>query len=154
MSRGAIILASTALIATEGAAQEIARQCWQRDWSEVEHTHSDLGEGLVGWVWSWTAEGVADDIIIADCRSGATLTARARSERMKEDIPYDRRRPAMREILRLTRPEARAFFSLEELGAALDKVRVPSELAEVTQENCACAAFYPELRGNKAPYGG
>ena len=155
MKQTAIILASSAVIAADAAAQKIARECQRRvDGNAVEHSHSDLGDSLVGWFWSWTAEGVADDMIVAECGSGKTLTARARSERMTETIPYDRRQAAMREILRLTRPEARAFFTLEGLREALQDVRVPSEIASVAEENCACAAFYPGLRGDKTPYGG
>ena len=149
----AIVLSGA--MAGAAAAQEIARECHARvDGNAIEHTHTDLGDGLVGWFWSWTAEGVADDMIVAECESGRRLTARARSERMTETIPYDRRRPAMREVLQMTDPGARAFFSLERLATALEGANVPSEITETTDETCACAAFYPDLRGTKRPFDG
>ena len=91
-------------------------------------------------------------MILADCASGRRLTARVRSERMTEELPYDRRRAAMRQTLPLTGVEARPFFSLERVAEALADVRVPSAVSREDAESCACAAFYPAMRGARTPF--
>ena len=111
----------------------------------VEWGHADLGQGLVRWTWSWSNEGVADDLILADCATGQSLTARVRAQNMTESVPYDRRDRAERVLTRLTALAARPFFTFEGLRAALAEERVPATIAPLAEPACACLAFYPEL---------
>lgn len=116
----------------------------------VEHAAQDLGAGRVMWDWTWTNEGVAHDFYVVDCATGLGIVARGQSVNMKTELPYDRRDRA-RDVIALA-ASAPHFFSYGGLADALDDVRVPSEPVALASEPCACAAFYPELRGSKAPF--
>ena len=44
------------------------------------------------------------------------------------------------------------IFLFAVLADALDRVGRDIEIATSTVETCACAAVYPDLRGNKEPF--
>ena len=50
------------------------------------------------------------------------------------------------------RKVAPALFSFERLAKALDRVGRDIEIATFSDEPCACAAAYPDLRGQKEPF--
>ncbi|MCC1492318.1 hypothetical protein [Cognatishimia sp. F0-27] len=134
--RAAVI---SALAATPALSDEAL--CETRDWAAHEHGHRDLGHGRVAWMWSWSAEGVADDILVMDCATGQGLRARARAERMTAPLPYDRRARAARVLQRAA--DAPHFFRFDRLAEAFDTIHVPSEPLARDTEPCACAALYP-----------
>ena len=115
--------------------------------------HVDYGAGRVGWVNWWSQEGVYTDFTIADCRTGAFLRTRVREERVSERAPFDRTE-SVRAIIGTEMRAAPALFSFERLRRAIHPKGRDIELAVLEAEPCACAAVYPELRGDKIPYEG
>lgn len=113
--------------------------------------HVDFGAGRVGWIDWWSQEGVFTDFTVADCKTGKFLRTRMREERMSERPPFDRRE-AVREIIATEMKGAPALFSFERLRQAIHPKGKDIELAVLDAEPCACAAAYPELRGEKTPY--
>jgi hypothetical protein len=145
---------AAALAAAAAAMPALAapESCTARvHWNAVEHSARDLGHGRVAWVWSWSLEGVADDLHVADCASGEGLVARARAHGMSEEIPYDRREDAARVVAREA-AAAPAFFTFPRLAAALEAERVPTRPIVHEREPCACALHYPEMRGTRLPW--
>ena len=124
-------------------SQLSVQACFNRDWAAVEHNHRDMNGGRVAWIWSWNEEGVADDWIVFDCANGDGLRARARSERMQSDLPFDRRARAARVIDNQER--GHAFFSMAGFADAMAAVNVPTTPYETTETPCACSVFYPDL---------
>lgn len=113
--------------------------------------HMDLGAGRVGWVDWWSQEGVFTDITVADCKTGEFLRTRVREERMSERPPFDRT-DAVRSIIETELRGAPALFSFQRLRDAIHPKGKDIEVAVRTTEPCACAAAYPELRGEKTAY--
>lgn len=113
--------------------------------------HRDLGAGRVAWVNWWSQEGVFTDITVADCKTGEFLRTRVREERMSERAPFDRT-DAVRGIIETELRAAPALFSFERLRDAIHPKGKDIKVATRDTEPCACAAAYPELRGDKTPY--
>ena len=116
-----------------------------------ETAHQDFGAGRVGWIEWWSQEGVYNDFYIADCESGQHLKTRAREERMSTRAPFDRTK-AVQSVINTEMASAPQLFSFERLATALKTKGRDIEIAILTDEPCACAAAYPELRGLKTPY--
>jgi len=113
--------------------------------------HVDFGAGRVGWADWWSQEGVFTDLTVADCRSGEFLKTRVREAWMSDRTPFDRT-DAVRDIIETEMAVAPALFSFERLRNAIHPKGRDIEVAVLDAEPCACAAAYPELRGEKAPY--
>ncbi|MEL7459417.1 MAG: hypothetical protein AAFX45_14540 [Pseudomonadota bacterium] len=116
-----------------------------------EYGHTDLTGGLVLWGQRWTNEGAADDLHMVDCQTGDALTARMMSRGMSEIIPYDRRAQAGQALQTLLAGSV-AFLNLDRAQGALEGARVPVERSTLRDEPCACAALYPDDRGNRFPF--
>lgn len=116
-----------------------------------ESEHRDLGAGRVGYAEWWSQEGVYIDLIIANCETGAFLKTRTREERMSERRPFDRTDDAV-EIIERELAASPSLFSLDRLASALKNTGRDIEVATLMTEPCACAALYPELRGDRTPY--
>lgn len=116
-----------------------------------ETAHRDLDVGRVAYVEWWSQEGVYTDFIVADCASGKFLKTRAREERMSERAPFDRTDDVI-EIIKRELSASPSLFSFERLAKALDRTGRDIEVATLTNEPCACAALYPDLRGTRTPY--
>lgn len=113
--------------------------------------HVDLGAGRVGWIDWWSQEGVFTDYTVADCKTGEFLRTRMREERMSARPQFDRR-DAVREIIETELKGAPALFSFNRLRDAIHPKGRDIKVAVRDTEPCACAAAYPELRGEKTPY--
>jgi len=116
-----------------------------------EADHMDLGEGRVMWRDWWSQEGVATDFTIADCASGEALSFRTAEERMNKRLPFDRTAKALRVVDQI-HSGARVFATLPRLADALAPIARDVALEALTEEPCACAAFYAELRGDKIAF--
>ena len=116
-----------------------------------EAQHHDYGGGNVGYVEWWSQEGVYTDVVIASCESGTFLRTRLREERISDRPPFDRTK-AGKAVIETEMRVAPALFSFERLAASLDRVGKDIEIATLSEEPCACAAAYPELRGQKEPF--
>jgi hypothetical protein len=116
-----------------------------------EYGHTDLSGGLVLWGYRWTNQGTAEDLHLADCRSGKTVRARLMSHGMTEAIPYDRRKQAADAMLTFLEGSM-AFLTLDRAATALSEARVPVERAVLTSEPCACAALYPGVAAGLTPF--
>jgi hypothetical protein len=149
----AAALAALCATATPGVALELA-DCERRTvWSGGEAQHRDLGSGRVAWHDWWSHEGVYTDLVVADCRTGARLTARVREERMSDRPPFDRRARAAG-ILAAEADAHPALFRLDRLAAALAPAARDLDIAQMSAEPCACAALYPGDRGGRSAFGG
>ena len=116
-----------------------------------EAFHRDLGEGRVAWLDWWSQEGMAHDIMIVDCAPGAALRARTAEENMSARAPFHRTEDAV-QIIDQQHKASRAFATLPRIAAALDKKAEDITLSTLTEEPCACAALYPDARGDKTKF--
>ena len=117
-----------------------------------ESDHADLGEGRVMWTDWWSQEGTATDITLMDCAEGRLLTFRSAETNMTRGrSSFDRTDLAM-DVIARHEGGARAFATFERIAADLDKTARDIEIATVPHESCACAALYPEMRGDKAAF--
>ncbi|MEL6645290.1 MAG: hypothetical protein AAFQ79_15270 [Pseudomonadota bacterium] len=116
-----------------------------------EGGHMDLGAGRVLYGEWWSQEGVYVDVIVAHCGTGEFLKTRTREERIGERAPFDRTEKAL-EIIETEVNGAPELFSLKRLAQALKNTGEDIELAKLGAEPCACAAVYPALRGDRAPF--
>lgn len=116
-----------------------------------ERGHRDLGADRVIFAEWWSQEGVFVDLIVANCASGQQLRTRTREERISDRLPFDRTDKALG-IIETELAGAPELFSLTRLARALEHTGEDIELAKLKAEPCACAAVYPDLRGNRAPF--
>jgi len=113
--------------------------------------HADLGEGRVMWRDWWSQEGTATSFTLMECASGETLSMRAAEENMGTRTAFFRTGDVM-DILDRHQSGARAFATFERIAADLKNIARDVEITTLTDETCACAAAYPELRGEKTEF--
>ncbi|MEM6889959.1 MAG: hypothetical protein AAF636_17735 [Pseudomonadota bacterium] len=116
-----------------------------------EADHVDLGDGRVMWRDWWSQEGTATDITVMDCAPGERLTARTAEENMNARLPFDRTEDALAVIAR-HETGARVFATLDRMGTDLSVFARDVMQKVEMKESCACAAFYPDLRGEKTEF--
>ena len=113
--------------------------------------HMDLGEGRVIWREWWSQEGTATTFVLMDCGSGEVLSARAAEENMGRRTAFDRTDDVMA-VLDRHQSGARGFATFARIADDLDNVARDVMVTTQMQESCACAAAYPELRGDKMEF--
>ncbi|SFJ28018.1 hypothetical protein [Jannaschia pohangensis] len=106
----------------------------------------DLGAGYVAWEVWWAQEGVASDLLVADCRGQMVLSSRLREEGVR-DRAFDRR-DAGRDVLDRFSRRSPAFFALADLARDLEGVGRDTVISPMVTEACPCAALYPDARGD------
>ena len=151
----AVRVAATGLILfAAGGAQALSVE----DCTRITHIshggeadHWDLGEGRVMWRDWWSQEGSATDITVMDCKPGAALTFRAAEENMNARFPFDRVEDALKVIAK-HESGARVFATLERMADELAGFTRDVRIETRNEETCACAAFYPGLRGDKTEF--
>ncbi len=116
-----------------------------------ETDHTDLGGGRVMWTDWWSQEGSAETINITDCKSGDRLRARTQEENMNARAPMDRTEDAL-DIIARHESGSRIFATLDRIEEDLAKIARDAERSTDTLETCACAALYPEARGDKQAF--
>ncbi|MCV3272458.1 hypothetical protein [Roseobacter sinensis] len=116
-----------------------------------EADHIDLGEGRVMWRDWWSQEGSATDITVMDCGPGAALTFRAAEENMNARFPFNRVEDALK-VIATHESGARVFATLERMAEELKAFTRDVRIETRHGETCACAAFYPETRGDKTEF--
>ena len=116
-----------------------------------EADHVDLGEGRVMWRDWWSQEGSSTDIHIADCAPGQALRFRTAEENMNARAPFNRTEDAMG-IVAQHESGARVFATLERMAADLKKIARDVTVTTKVHESCACAALYPQMRGDKTAF--
>ena len=116
-----------------------------------EADHVDLGEGRVMWIDWWSQEGTAEMLNVMDCDSGARLNARTREENMGAEGPLDRTDDALAIVAR-HESGSRVFATLNRMASDIEDVARDVRVATLTEETCACATFYPDLRGEKTKF--
>ncbi|MEM9708845.1 MAG: hypothetical protein AAF871_08625 [Pseudomonadota bacterium] len=144
MARAGLVL-TMALAGPVVAAPNLASCEAKLAWNGANHSFKDHGQGLVEWTYSWSGEGVAEDLYLFDCGRDEGVKARVKAERMGNPIPYDRRPKARRIVDRAV--GARAFFTFERLAALLEHQRIPVTQIEGRIEPCPCAVLYPKFGG-------
>ena len=147
-----IVLICVALCAVDATALTLA-DCDRT--THISHggeaDHADLGDGRVMWRDWWSQEGTATSIAVVDCAPGAALTFRAQEENMGARLPFDRTDKALAVIAR-HEDGARAFATFERMAADLDGIARDITITTLDAEPCACAALYPEARGDKTEF--
>jgi hypothetical protein len=116
-----------------------------------EADHVDLGEGRVMWRDWWSLEGTATSFAIVNCAPGTALTFRTQEENMGARLPFDATAKALA-IIDRHEAGARAFATFERIAADLDGIAQDIEITTLTAEPCACAASYPDARGDKTEF--
>ena len=116
-----------------------------------EADHTDLGEGRVMWRDWWSNEGTATDFVIVECSTGDALSFRTAEHSMTKRLPFDRTDTTLK-IVEEQHKASRVFVPLVKLSQAVSITAVDRELFEFSAEPCACAALYPDLRGNKKAF--
>jgi hypothetical protein len=116
-----------------------------------ESDHRDLGAGRVSYVEWWSQEGVYDDVVLANCATATALTTRVREARISERAEFDVPRKALG-LIELELTASPSLFSFERLAGTLKRTGRDTKITMLTEEPCACAALYPELRGEMTPF--
>ncbi|MEL6684341.1 MAG: hypothetical protein AAFN63_05135 [Pseudomonadota bacterium] len=116
-----------------------------------EIRHMDLGEGRVMWLDWWSMEGTAKGFSLVECASGEMLKFRTAEENMGRRSAFDRTDDAI-EVLERHQSGARIFATFERIAADLEFIARDIAITTETNENCACAAAYPALRGDKTEF--
>ncbi|MEL6609905.1 MAG: hypothetical protein AAFO93_13420, partial [Pseudomonadota bacterium] len=116
-----------------------------------EAGHRDLGEGRVAWGDWWAQEGTSTDIMVVECASGDAVRARVAEANMSSEPAFDKTDRAISAIEQV-HSGARVFATLDRVAAALDRDARRIERVTLTSEPCACAALYPEARGDKPAF--
>ena len=152
MRRLAIISAAATLIATEGAAVALfdCRRITHPSHGG-EYGHRDLGEGRVMWVDWWTQEGSFKGFSLVDYAPGEMLRFRSAEENIGPRPAFDRTDDA-RAVLDRHQSGDRVFATFERIAADLEFIARGIEITALMDETCACAAAYPELRGDKTEF--
>jgi hypothetical protein len=88
---------------------------------------------------------------VMECASGERLTARTREENMGAEPPMDRTDDALAIVAR-HESGARVFATLERMATDIENFARDVRVATLGDETCACAAFYPGLRGEKTKF--
>jgi len=117
------------------------------DGVEVGEAPVDLGGGFVAQSFEAVAGGLPDPFVMfTECDSGFRLIA-AR-------IEFPDGRPAPEQLIDVMR-EALASGEPEtgpDLVERFIDLGAPAQLRQSNAENCPCAVFYPEARGEKVPW--
>ena len=113
--------------------------------------HVDLGDGRVMWRDWWSQEGSSTDIRIADCATGRVLGFRTAEENMNARPPFERTEDAMG-VVAQHESGARVFATLERMAKDLKKIARDVAIDEPDRESCACAALYPQMRGDREAF--
>lgn len=113
--------------------------------------HADLGEGRVMWRDWWSQEGTATGFTLVECATGAALTMRAQEENMGSRTAFFRTDDVL-DILDRHHSGARVFATFDRMAVDLETVARDVEQLTLTDETCACAAAYPDLRGEKTEF--
>lgn len=116
-----------------------------------EASHADLGEGRVMWRDWWSQEGTATSFTLVECAPGKALTFRTQEENMGQRVAFDRTNKALA-ILDRHENGARAFATFDRIAADLDGIARDIDITTLEAEPCACAALYPDLRGDKTEF--
>ena len=116
-----------------------------------EADHVDLGQGRVMWRDWWSQEGTATNFSIVDCAPGRALMFRTAEERMTDRGAFDRTEKAL-QVIETHERGARVFATFERMGADLKKIARDIEIKTLDAEPCACAALYPDARGDKTEF--
>ncbi|MEX0369489.1 MAG: hypothetical protein AB3N09_02590 [Tateyamaria sp.] len=116
-----------------------------------ETAHTDLGGGRVMWRDWWSQEGTATSFTLVDCAPGTALRFRTQEENMGNRLPFDRTDKALAVIDR-HESGARAFATFDRIAADLDDIARDIEITTLDAEPCACAALYPDARGDKTEF--
>jgi hypothetical protein len=103
------------------------------------------------WRDWWSQEGTATDIILVDCGPGDALRFRTAEDRMGDRATFDRTDKALR-IVADQMTANRVFATLDRIADDLRPVARDITRTMLTDEPCACAALYPELRGDKTAF--
>lgn len=143
-----------ALMLTVGTAQALTLQDCTRT-THISHggeaDHVDLGEGRVMWRDWWSQEGTYSDYIVADCGPGEALRFRTAEEGVSDRLAFDRTTEALK-IITDMEAGTRAFATLERMAEAVSREARDVMVKATTEEPCACAAAYPDLRGDKTAF--
>ncbi|MEM9971390.1 MAG: hypothetical protein AAF762_09870 [Pseudomonadota bacterium] len=118
-----------------------------------ESGHRDLGAGRVGYAEWWSQEGTYLDLVIADCNDGVFLRTRTQEERISDRPAFDRTDDALK-IIEQELTASPSLFSFTRLADALKRTGRDIKVDQAGTESCACAAYYPDLRGDRAPFPG
>ena len=145
---------STALMAFAAPAAALSLADCDRT-THISHAgesdHRDLGAGRVAYVEWWSQEGVYDDIVLVNCATATALTTRVREARMSERAEFDMTRKALG-LIEVELTASPALFSFDRLAQNLKGTGRDTKIATLTEEPCACAALYPDLRGEMTPF--
>ena len=148
----AIISSFATLIASQARALTLAdckRTTHPSHGGEIRHT--DLGQGRVMWMDWWSQEGTAKGFALVECASGEMLRLRSAEENMGRRSAFDRTDEAL-EVLERHQSGTRAFATFERIAADLEFIARDIAITVETTENCACAAAYPTLCGEKTKF--
>jgi hypothetical protein len=113
--------------------------------------HEDLGDARVMWLDWWSQEGPAKGVAMVECASGDTLRFRMAEENMGRRAAFDRTEDII-DVLERHQSGARVFATFERIAADLENMARDIERVTLTDETCACAAAYPDLRGEKTEF--
>ncbi len=103
--------------------------------------HANIGNGFVLYAERMVDEKNSGDVFVANCFSGSTLVVDYTGQKQRDMVDFVLAAAASPEKWTLSR--FRGHFS--SLG-------LWTSLGVSSREHCACAAFYPEAKGDKADW--
>ena len=152
MRRAAALSMAIAALATPAAALTLA-ECDRT--THISHAgesdHRDLGAGRVVYVEWWSQEGVYDDAVLVNCETATALTTRVREARISDRAEFDVSRKALG-LIEVELTASPALFSFDRLAQNLKGTGRDTKITTLMEEPCACAALYPDLRGDMTPF--
>ncbi len=108
----------------------------------------DLGSGIV-YQYLYPGSGGAVDgvVLFSECASGLKIAVA-----LPELTDGSRRTPDEVALIMQTAIESEDTFTVDDLLAAFNAAGAPAQPRRSTREACACALYYPELRGEQEPW--
>lgn len=117
-----------------------------------EADHADLGEGRVMWRDWWSQEGTMTSFSIVDCGPGNALQFRTAEDNMSvERSAFDRTKDAL-DVIDRHQSGSRIFATFDRIAEDLRFIARDIEVTTSAMETCACAALYPDMRGEKKEF--
>ena len=152
------LLLSMPTIALAADPHQCIRQVIAGDWSMMITPPYDLGGGLVqelnGFSTGYAIERATNSAHVAlnivECSTGRQVGALTHVSRDGADVSL----PAEADLVVKNYHKINKDAGLDEYTNQFEASGLQVAWNIVAQETCGCAVFYPELRGDKAPWSG
>lgn len=142
------LVLALALAVPCAAAAQAPVACHPDQATQIADAPVDLGEGVVyQYLYPGTAAVPDSVVLFTDCASGVKIAAA-----LPELSDGTRRTVDEVALIMSTALTSGQTFTVDEVVAAMTQAGAPAQLRSSPREDCACALYYPEMRGDKEPW--